>query len=684
MSMPLDYPETPKKPVAETLHGETVVDDYRWLETDEDPIVKRWAAAQESLTRAHLDGLPQRKWLLERLEGLLRYDDVGFPIPVRRGERVFYYAREGREEKYRLLTRADLDSEPVTLLNPNEWEDEATLDYHVPSFDGGLAAYGTARAGDENPSVRVIDVATGEDREQDLRGRRHYGVAWLADGGGFYYSCTPEAGEVPAGEEHYWHRVYLHKLDTPADEDVLVFAHDEVKEYFHFVEIDESGEWLVGHRRNMGERSEVYLGRAGGTELRPVITGLDALYEAHVKGGFLYVLTDKDAERYRLLRAPVEEPTELEEVIGEHPADKLAEVHGIGGRLYALYEHDAHHRLVVFSAAGEQLREVETPGLGMLTIGGSWAGDEVRLGFESLVNPPRRYYYDFAADETTLYNEPRIDFASGDYVLEQHWFSSRDGTRVPLFMARPRGLEPDGERAALLTGYGGFNISRHPRWNVAAAAWLEAGGVYVSANLRGGGEYGRSWHEAGMKQHKQNVFDDFLAAAQWLIDENYTRPERLAISGRSNGGLLVGAALTQRPELFGAVFCGVPLLDMLRYHLFGLANIWAAEYGSAAHPEQLEYLVAYSPYHNVEDDAAYPPVLITGGDNDARVAPLHARKMVARLQAADPEGGPFLLQPLRASGHLGGTTLSVQIAQLADPQAFLMYHIGLTRPGAKD
>ena len=678
----LDYPETPRHPVIDTYHGAAITDDYRWLENAEDPAVIAWTEQQEALTRSLIDPLPQREFLIKRFGELWRYDDEGVPTRVLDGERIFFWTKKKDDEKWVYNTRVREGAEPRVLLDPNQWDAATTLSGVTPSRDGVYVAYGQAHGGDENPVVRVMVVETGEILPDSLRGWRQNVTGWLPDDSGFFYSARPRQGEVPEGEHQYWHTAWFHRLGTPADQDLKVFSHDEVKEYYHTVSVSEDGTYLV-FNRGLFNSNEIYIKKVGtGGEPVPVVTGFDADYSVDIVDGKMLITTDRDAPLYRVFLTDVDtpEPEHWKEFIPEHENDRLSTLAPVDGHIYAVYLHNAYTRVRIYDLEGNFLRELPFPTIGRGTVSGHWSQPEVWVNFSSFNYPSTTFRYDFPTDELAVYHEFPVEVNVDDITVEQVWYASKDGTQVSMFLVHRKDLPLDGNNPVLLTGYGGFNISRTPRFSTSIVVWLESGGVWAEANLRGGGEYGKAWHEAGMRENKQNVFDDFIAAAEWLVDNKYTNPDRLAIYGGSNGGLLVGAATVQRPDLFRVVYCAVPLLDMVNYHTFGLANIWAEEYGSSEDPAQFTYLRAYSPYHNVADGADYPAFLVTGSENDARVDPLHARKMAARMQAADPDGEPILLLVRKASGHGGGTTISTQIEQTADIWAFLMDRLGMETP----
>jgi prolyl oligopeptidase len=674
----LDYPETKQVPVTDNYHGTEITDNYRWLENPEDPEVISWTAAQEVLTHRLIDRLPQQPWLIERFNTLRRYDGEDPPKSVIEGDRTFVYTKKKDQEKWVYNTQANADAPREVLIDPNEWEATETLAYPVPSRDGKYVAFGIAHGGDENPIYHVMVTETGEILPDSLLGWKQYVTSWLPDNSGFYYYAKPLSGQVPEGEEYYWPSAYLHKLGTPVSEDEKVFWHDEIKEYWHTVSVSEDGRYQI-YERSLFNSNEVFFKPFGYKKPIPLATGFEAEYSVDFIDGKILIKTDHEAPLYKVYITDVNRPQRKywRELIPEREKDKLERLYGIGGRLYAIYQHNAYSQVKIFDLSGNLLREIEFPTLGTVSLSGLWSKPDVWIEFESYTYPNTIFKYDFDQDSLILHWSYPVEIDFDQYATEQVWYDSKDGTPVSMFLVHHKDLKRDGNNSTLLNGYGGFNISIRPRFSTSWVVWLETGGMVALPNLRGGGEYGREWHEAGMLERKQNVFDDFIGAAEWLIENDYTRREKLAIRGGSNGGLLVGASAVQRPDLYKAVLCLVPLLDMVNYHTFGLANIWSEEYGSSEDPEQFAYIHAYSPYHNVVDGTAYPAMLITGSENDARVVPAHARKMVARLQSADPHGEPILLLQRKASGHGGGTTLSKKIEQNAQTWAFLMDQLGM-------
>lgn len=678
---PLSYPETPRIAVSDTLHGVVLVDDYRWLEDGSDPKVLAWSAAQNALSRTVLDSLPQRSYLIRRQNELRRYDDEGIPQRVITGDRVFVWRKRADQEKWALYMKESDDAEARVVIDPNEWPAEETLSGAIPSRDGRYLAFGKERGGDETAVVRVLDIDSGALLPDTLSGWKQYVNCWLPDNSGFYYDAKPKPGSVPAGEEQYWNSAYEHRLGAPASADRKTFFDDKVKEYYHGAEVSEDGRYAVYYRWNFS-RNEAYVKRLDDPAPPvPLATGFDAMYTVTFVDDLILITSDSRSPMGEVYVTDIEHPRreDWRVFIPGDEKRRLQYLAPVAGHLYAVYQENAMTVIKIYDREGHYLRDLDLPTLGSAYVGGRWSRDEVWVQFSSFVYPETSFKYDFASDSLSVYRRFPVPVDVTPYMCEQVWYHSADGTPVSMFLIHRRDLVQDGSHPTLLTGYGGFDSSESPYFSTGYLMWLESGGLVAIPNLRGGGEYGRAWHEAGMRAGKQRVFDDFIAAAEWLIANRYTNPDKLAILGGSNGGLLVGAVAVQRPDLFRAVDCLMPLLDMIRYHHFGVANIWAEEYGSSDDPEQFRYLLAYSPYQNVVDGRAYPSLLLVGSENDARVDPLHARKMAARLQAASPEGRPVLLLIQGASGHGGGTTLSMQIEQSADRWSFLMNELGMRR-----
>ncbi|HXI19596.1 MAG TPA: prolyl oligopeptidase family serine peptidase, partial [Gemmatimonadales bacterium] len=592
-----------------------------------------------------------------RLEQLLEIAGLSAPTPAR--GRYFYLYRDGRQNQPVLYVREGADGRDRVLLDPNQLSAEGTtaLDWHHPSDDGRLLAYGLSEDGSEQSVLHVLDVGTGEALPDRIPRTRAADLAWLPDASGFYYTRYPAPGEVPEDEEPYHRAVYFHRLSSDPAGDPLVFQ-PAVKEHWPGVSLSPDGRWLLIGVARTFDQTDLYLqDLRAGTPPVAVAKDLPALFDGQVVGGRLYVRTNLHAPSYGLYALDPERPDlgSATELVPPRADAVLGGVTVVGRHLVLDYIERATSRLRIASLDGTGVREHALPGIGSLFgLGAEWDGSELFYGYSSFTAPPSVYRIDLQTGAETLWRGVEADIDPERYEVRQVTYGSRDGTPITMFVVHARGIALDGGNPTYLTGYGGFNVSMTPGFQRSAFLWLERGGVLAVPNLRGGGEYGESWHQAGMLGTKQNTFDDFIAAAEWLMAKGYTRPERLAIGGGSNGGLLVGAVLTQRPDLFRAVVIQVPLLDMLRYHRFLLARLWLPEYGSPEEPEEYAWLRAYSPYHHVRDGVAYPAVLLATAESDTRVDPMHARKMTARLQAATGSAHPVLLRLESKAGHGAG------------------------------
>jgi prolyl oligopeptidase len=680
-SMNIDYPRARKADTADTLHGTRVADPYRWLEKADDPETVAWVDAENALTRTFVDG-PEREALVKRLTEL--FDFPRTSVPVKRGGRYFFTHNTGLQKQAVLYVQDGLSAQRRVLLDPNALSPDGTvaLTAMSPSDDGKLLGYALSKSGSDRQEIYVRDVATGSDRPDVVRWAKFTGIAWLKDASGFYYTRFPEPGTVAAGDENYYGRIYLHRLGQDQSRDALVFERRDDREIVPSASVSDDGRWVVITAfKGSSEKSEVFVGPAGGPDApKPLFTGFTASWnfiESH--GERLYFHTDDSAPMGRVVavdRMTLAPRPRVAEVVPEKADKKLNSATIAGGHLVMAYLRNASDILEYVSLAGGATGGIEQP-IGSITgLSGSPSDPELFYGYTSFTTPPTVYRQIFAraggtAGESQPFASaaPKIDPTA--YETRQVWYPSKDGTKVSMFLVHRKGLTLDGNRRVLLYGYGGFNINMTPGYDPSNFVWLDRGGVYAVANLRGGGEYGERWHQAGMFEKKQNVFDDFIAAAEWLIASKYTTARRLAIEGGSNGGLLVGAAMVQRPELFGAVICRVPVADMLRYHLFTVGRFWISEYGSADDPKQFPYLLAYSPYHNVEDGVSFPATLITTADTDDRVAPGMAKKFAARLQAATAGPAPILIRVETKAGHGAGKPVSKVIEEDADIFAFL-------------
>jgi prolyl oligopeptidase len=666
----------------------TASDPFAWLEDGAAPAVQKWTEAQNARTRAFLDALPGRAALGEQFKALYAIGSLGVPVsrPHDHGRRTFYTRRDGGQNQPVLYVRDGDAGAERTLVDVNRERADGSraLDWWFPSDDGLRVAYGVSDDGSEESTLRVRDGA-GHDLPDQISRTRACSLAWLPDHSGFYYTRYPRPGEVPAGEEQYHRGVFLHRLGDDPARDRKLFGDGRERTDWPNVDLSPDGRWLVITVSQGWSKSELWLidMRAGGPPV-PVATGEEARFDAvETRDDRIYVLTTSGAPRGRIVGVdPLHPGREHWREIIPASEDVLEQAVYFRDGLAVSSLHDAAARLRLTDADGHPRREVPLPGLGALTgLTGSRDTAEVHFGFTGFFSPTTIFQVQAAGHQAS--HPPKVWAAlpcpvdASRFQVERAMVTSKDGTRLPLFLAHAKGLPRDGSRPALLTGYGGFAISMLPTWTASAIPFLESGGTYALSVLRGGGEYGEDWHKAGTLARKQNVFDDFIATAEWLVANGVTRPERLAISGGSNGGLLVGAALTQRPELFRAVVCRVPLLDMLRYHHFRIAQLWVPEYGSPDDPEAARWLAAYSPYQHVRDGVAYPAVFLQAAESDTRVDPMHARKMAARLQAATRGSAPILLDVQTRAGHGAGKPIDKVIAEQVDIWSFLFRELGL-------
>jgi prolyl oligopeptidase len=674
------YPDTRSTDLTEVMHGEEIADPYRWLEDGEAPETRLWTDRQNELTESYLAAVPAREQIRRRLGELLSIGVLGTPTPVR--GRYFYLRREGRQNQPVLYWRHGLDGADRIAVDPNALNEAGTtaLDWHYPSEDGLLLAYGLSENGSEESVLHLLDLEAGRHLPDRIPHMRSAALAWLPDASAFYYTRYPAQEEVPAGEEHYHRAIYLHRLGTDPSDDPLVYRPAQ-KEYWPGVSLSPDGRWLLIEVARTFDQTDLYVrDLASGGPLVPVAENLPASFEGHIVHGRLFIRTNLDAPTYRLYAMDPEHPDRAawREIV-EPRADAVLEgVTVAGHRLALTYLERASSRLRITDLEGRTVQEVPLPALGSLFgVGAEWDGQELFYGFSSYTVPPSVYRIDLTTGSSALWRRVEADVDPAQFEVRQVGYASRDGTTVSMFLVHRAGLPLNGDNPTYLTGYGGFNISMTPSFSRSLLLWLEHGGVVAIPNIRGGGEYGEGWHQAGILASKQNSFDDFIGAAEWLITQGYTRPERLAAAGGSNGGLLVGAVLTQRPDLFRAVLVQVPLLDMLRYHRFLIARLWIPEYGSADDPVQFRWLRDYSPYHHVRDGVAYPAVLLATAESDTRVDPMHARKMAARLQAATSTDRPILLRLESRAGHGAGKPLSKVMDELSDSWTFVFSELGV-------
>ena len=686
----MDYPETKKMNQVDELHGTQVEDPYRWLEDDHAEDTVAWVKAQNAVTFRYLEGLPQRNRLKDRMTELWNYERYG--APFKKGGRYFFFKNDGLQNQSVLYKQASLTAEPEVLLDPNTLSETGTaaLSTLELSEDGKRLVYGVASSGSDWQEFHVRDVDTARDLDDHIQWVKFSGASWTHDSAGFFYSRFPEPQQDEAqGGVNRNQKVYYHELGTEQSEDKLIYQRQDEPDWGFNATVSDAGNYVVFNvSHGTDERNRVYY-LALGDAAKPTLDGdvvkllddFDASYNFIGNDGTtLYFLTNLDAPRYRVIAIDTDNPSRNQwtEIIDESE-DVLEDVRIINEQLVASYLHDAHSRIAIYKKDGTFEKNIALPTLGSVSsISGERNDREMFYAFASFVHPTTIYRYDFEIGTTAVFRSPEIAFDGGAFVTTQVFYHSKDGTRVPMFVTHKRGLELDGNNPTYLYGYGGFNISLRPRFSVSNLVWLELGGVYAQANLRGGGEYGEKWHHGGTFTNKQNVFDDFIAAAEFLFDEGYTRPEKLAIGGGSNGGLLVGAVANQRPELFAVALPAVGVMDMLRFHKFTIGWAWVSDYGSAENADEFETLRAYSPYHNLRPAAYFPATLVTTADHDDRVVPGHSFKYAARLQEIHgDEPRPMLIRIQTNAGHGAGKPTSMVIQEQADRWAFVMENLDM-------
>jgi prolyl oligopeptidase len=667
-------PKTEVNEVKETMHGLDVVDPYRWLEDQNSPQTRSWIDAENAYTDSMLSRIPGRDALKDKVGALLKIETVSTPSV--RNQRYFFIRRQPDKDQGSLFVRRGLTGKDELLIDPLALSPAHTVTVGISgiSRDGSLIVYSLRQGGEDETTLRLFDVDAHKDLPDELPRARYDGVSFLLDKSAFYYSKVTPGGP----------RVYLHKVGG-ATEDAEVFGKGYGPETLVTGQVTEDGGYLVitVTYGSAATKTEVYLqDLKDNGPIVPVVNDVTAAFYPEVGGDKMYFRTNWNAPKWRVLEVDLKNPGR------EHWKEILPQGEGVltgltpvGGKLAVAVTENVVSHLRIYNTSGQLVREIKPPTLGSLAgLWGTWSSTEAFFIFNSFHVPRTIYRYDVATGQQSVWFQSKVPFSTDRYEVKQVWYTSKDGTRIPMFLAHAKGLKLDGSHPTLLTGYGGFNVNSTPNFSAFAATWMSIGGVYALANLRGGGEFGEAWHHAGMLDKKQNAFDDFIAAGEWLVANKYTSPQRLAIQGGSNGGLLMGAMLTQRPDLFAAVICSYPLLDMLRYHKFLVASYWVPEYGSADNPDQFKYIYAYSPYHHVKPGTRYPAVLFVSGDSDTRVAPLHARKMTALMQAASTSDKPILLHYDTHAGHSGGTPVSKQIEETTDWLNFLMWQLKMQRP----
>ncbi len=675
----LKYPHCPHSDHVDVLHGVSVADPYRWLEELDSESTRAWVQAENQLTNDFLAQIPEREHLVRRITELWDFEKFG--VPFQAGGRIFFTRNDGLQNQSVLYWLDGLDGEPQELLDPNTLSADGTvaLTGYAVSEDGRLLAYALSSAGSDWKEWRVRRVDDGCDLEDVVQWSKFSGASWTHDGGGFFYSRydAPAEGLAYKGA-NYDQKLCYHRLVTPQDQDELVYERPDHKEWGFGAQVSEDGRYLVvavwqGTQR---ENGLFYRDLQENGPFIELLNQFDAAYEFIGNDGSLFYLkTDLDAPLSRVIAIDIRRPQrEHWQTIIPQAADALQGASLVGGLLVAGYLHDAYSQVKIWDKQGQLVHQVALPGIGSVYgFEGRQSDHDTFYMFTGFTSPGVVYRYDMQTGDSTVFRRPQLAFDPDAFVTEQVFYDSKDGTHVPMFLVRRKDVQPTPDTPTFLYGYGGFDISLTPAFSVRNLVWLEMGGLFAQPNLRGGGEYGKAWHDAGRKLNKQNVFDDFIAAAEWLIANGLTSTPRLVIGGGSNGGLLVGACLTQRPDLFGACLPAVGVLDMLRFHLWTIGWAWVSDYGSPDTPEEFRALLAYSPYHNVKPGTAFPPTLIVTADHDDRVFPAHSFKFAAALQHAQAGPAPILIRIETRAGHGAGKPTSKIIQEVADMWAFALY-----------
>ncbi len=693
-TLPLTYPPTRTVDAFDVHFGVKVADPYRWLEDGKSPEVKDWLAAQNKLARSYLDALPGRSELENRFRQLLRIDTI--TAPGRAGDRYFYMKRKASEEKAVLYWRSATDPHAPehVLIDPNQFigTNNAALGASAATLDGKLLAYTLKPNNADEATLYVKDVASGKDLPGEvIEGAKYADPSWLPDGSGFVYTYLPPADPAHPEDRPGLAVVRFHKLGTDPKHDPVIHAKTGDATKFIGAYVSRDGKWIIFEQDNGGNRNDLYYQPLEGQPTadladnwKPIVVGKDFSYSLEPWRGEAYILTNEDAPRYRLFKVSLDNPrrSQWREIVPESPTAVLQGMDVVGNRLVLDKLEKVTSRIDICGLEGQLVRHLELPGIGSAGAEGDPDHDELFYEFNNFTQPPEIFQTSVTDSSQKIWAKIEVPVDPSPYVVEQKFFASKDGTQVPMFIVHRKDILLDGSTPFVIYGYGGFDVNLLPSFSPGYYPFLEAGGGYALVNLRGGGEFGEKWHQDGMLLKKQNVFDDCIAAAEYLIHGGYTKPERLALRGGSNGGLLVGAVLTQRPDLFRAMVCEVPLLDMIRYDQFGSGKTWVPEYGSPDDPEQFKALYAYSPYHHVKPGTSYPSVLFCTAANDDRVDPMHARKMAAALQAATSSSNPILLRVESQSGHGGGDQVQKTIEYGTDIWGFLLHE--LTTPVSEE
>jgi prolyl oligopeptidase len=684
LAQKLQYPVAKKVDQVDDYHGVKVADPYRWLENSDSPDTKAWIEAQNKLTRSYLDQIPEREKIKQRLTELWNYEK--FSVPVKRGKKYFYLKNDGLQNQSVLYVSDSLKNPGRVLLDPNQLSKDGTiaLSGFSISDDGKLLAYGLSSGGSDWQEWRIRDVETGKDLPDLIKWVKFSGASWSKDNKGFFYSRYPEPDENKKLEAaNFNQKLYYHVVGTDQSKDILIYERPDQKRWGFNGDVTEDGKYLIiTVQQGTDPRNLIFYKDLSqpNSKVVELISEFESDYTFLGNDGTVfYFQTDNNAPRRRIIAIDINKPekSNWREIISQ-ATETISRASIVGNYLIVSYLKDAYTQTKIYDLSGKFIREVKYPGIGTASgFGGRRTDEETFYVFTSFAFPPTIYRYDLKTGKSEIFRQPKVKFNPDEIEVKQIFYNSKDGTRVPMFIVHKKGIKLDGNNPTLLYGYGGFNISLTPSFSVSRIIWLEMGGVFAMPNIRGGGEYGEEWHKAGTKLRKQNVFDDFIAAAEWLIRNGYTSPQKLAISGGSNGGLLVGAVLNQRPDLFGAALPAVGVMDMLRFHKFTIGWAWISDYGSPENPEEFKALYAYSPLHNIKKGTKYPAVLITTADHDDRVVPAHSFKYAATLQEAQAGDAPILIRIETRAGHGAGKPTTKAIEEQADVYAFLIKNLNM-------
>lgn len=678
----LAYPETAKVDTVDVYFGTEVPDPYRWLENDTSEATAAWVEAQNQVTNAYLAKIPFRNALLNRLTDLANYEKIG--APFKKHGKYYFYKNDGLQNQSVLYVQDSLEGEPRVFLDPNKLSDDGTVALTGISFshDGKYTAYTISRSGSDWTEIYVMDTETSQLLEDHILWAKFSGASWQGDG--FYYSAydAPVKGKEFSNVNEM-HKIYFHKMGTPQSEDKLVYQNPAYPKRFYSASVNEDETLLFLYESGEGRGNALYVKdlRKPNAPFVAMATDMDYnYYPIEIIGDKMYIFTNFGAPKYRLLVADVSKP-ELKDWVELVPETEnvLSDAEVIGGKLFLTYDKDVANHAYVYDLTGKMIQEIQLPSLGSVSFSGDKDDKECFFGFTSFTVPGATYKYDMDQNAYELFRAPKVAFNPDEYMTEQVFYPSKDGTKIPMYLTYKKGLKKDGKNPVYLYAYGGFNISLYPSFSTSRVPFLENGGIYAQANLRGGGEYGEEWHVAGTKMQKQNVFDDFISAAEYLINSKYTNKDKIAIVGGSNGGLLVGACMTQRPDLFRVAIPQVGVMDMLRYHKFTIGWNWASDYGTSDDSKEMfDYLKGYSPLHNLKLGGKYPATMVTTADHDDRVVPAHSFKFAATLQECNDGTNPTLIRIDSKAGHGAGKPMAKVLEEQADIYGFIMYNLGMT------